>query len=200
VVYIQKKNESNGKMVNVFHYTNKDGNKEIILSRYANQVSAAQHERIQLNLYDGTIYRQMKDETEDEIVKFEKLVLFLDETIDDIGYKRQAAATTSLLLSKQAPDIAELQWRLSRPFATILLALIAIPLSRSSPRSGRNEKIISAALVFAVYYNLSGLSRSWVEQGIVGSFPGLWWLHALMLIIVTIVLLPEFKSKLSLSK
>ncbi len=96
---------------------------------------------------------------------------------------------------EQAADIAELQWRLSRPFATILLALIAIPLSRSSPRQGRNEKIFTAALVFALYYNLSGLARTWVEQEMVGSFPGIWWLQALMMIVVVVLLLPEFKPR-----
>ena len=133
-----------------------------------------------------------------KFIKFEKLVLFLDYAEDDIGYKRKAAATTALMFSDQATDVAELQWRLSRPLATILLALIAVPLSRSSPRQGRNEKIFTAALIFALYYNLSGLARTWVEQGTVDSFPGLWWLHALMMVIVAVLLIPEFKPRLFL--
>ena len=99
-----------------------------------------------------------------------------------------------LMLSDEPTDIAELQWRLSRPLATILLALIAIPLSRSSPRQGRNEKIFTATLIFALYYNLSGLARTWVEQGTVASFPGIWWLHTLMTIVVAIMLFPGFQE------
>jgi lipopolysaccharide export system permease protein len=198
VIYLHVKNENIGNMENIFHYVDKDGNKEIILSRYASQIPATDDERTELHLYDGTLHRLMQDGTDDEIVKFEKLVLFLDEPEDDIGYKRKAAATTSLLLSEEASDIAELQWRLSRPIATILLALIAVPLSRSSPRQGRNEKIFTAALVFALYYNLSGLARTWVEQEMVGSFPGIWWLHVLMMVVVAVLLLPDFKPKLSL--
>ncbi len=201
VIYIQQKNESDGLMSNIFHYVDKEGSKEIILSRYANQMPAEENERTEIHLTDGTIHRLLQEaddeETDDEIVRFEKLVLYLDEAADDIGYKRKAAATTSLLLSREAADIAELQWRLSRPLATILLALIAIPLSRSSPRQGRNEKIFTAAMVFALYYNLSGLARTWVEQEMVGSFPGIWWLQALMVIVVAVLLLPEFKPRLS---
>jgi lipopolysaccharide export system permease protein len=198
VIYIQHKNENDGNMSNVFHYIDKDGTKEIILSRYATQISAEQGEKAEIHLFDGTIHRIHEDDAEDEIVKFEKLVLYLDQVEDDIGYKRKAAATTSLLLSEEAADVAELQWRLSRPFATILLALIAIPLSRSSPRQGRNEKIFTAALVFALYYNLSGLARTWVEQEMVASFPGIWWLQALMMIVVVVMLLPEFKPRLAI--
>ena len=198
VIYIQHKNENDGNMSNIFHYIDKDGRKEIILSRYATQISAEQGEKAEIHLFDGTIHRIYEDDAEDEIVKFEKLVLYLDQAEDDIGYKRKAAATTSLLLSEEAADVAELQWRLSRPFATILLALIAIPLSRSSPRQGRNEKIFTAALVFALYYNLSGLARTWVEQEMVASFPGIWWLQALMMIVVVVLLLPEFRPRLAI--
>ncbi len=200
VVYIQSKDDSDGSMKNIFHYTDKNGNKEIILSRYAIQVPAQQEQRTQLHLHDGTIHRLMYDGTDDEMIKFEKLVLFLDEPEDDIGYKRKAAATTTLLLSDEPSDIAELQWRLSRPVATVLLALIAIPLSRSSPRQGRNEKIFTAALIFALYYNLSGLARTWVEQGMVGRFPGIWWLHVLMMVVVIVLLKSDIKSKFSLSR
>lgn len=198
VIYIQHKNENDGNMSNIFHYVDKNGTKEIILSRYANQISTEQGDKAEIHLIDGTIHRIFEDDADDEMVKFEKLVLYLDKVEDDIGYKRKAAATTSLLLSKEAADIAELQWRLSRPLATILLALIAIPLSRSSPRQGRNEKIFTAALVFALYYNFSGLARTWVEQGVVASFPGIWWLQALMMIVVVILLLPDFKPRLAI--
>lgn len=198
VIYIQSKNEKIGNMENIFHFIDKDGVREIILSRYASQLPVTDDKRTELHLSDGTIYRLKDDGIDDEIVRFEKLVLYLEEPTDDIGYKRKAAATTSLLLSEQAPDVAELQWRLSRPLTTILLALMAIPLSRSSPRQGRNEKIFTAALIFALYYNLSGLARTWVEQGMVGSFPGIWWLQVLMMAVVVILFLPEFKPRFSL--
>lgn len=196
VVYIQNKNETDGTMTNVFHYIDSEQRKEIISSRYANQIPADENSRIQIHLFDGAIHRLMYDGSEDEIVKFGKLVLFLDDAEDDIGYKLKAAPTTVLLFSEEAADIAELQWRLSRPLATILLALIAVPLSRSSPRQGRNEKIFTAALIFALYYNLSGLARTWVEQGMVATFPGIWWLQMLMLVVVIIMLLPDFRPRI----
>jgi len=106
--------------------------------------------------------------------------------------KRNATSTRELMNSSVPRDIAELQWRLSRPLATVLLALIAVPLSRTSLRQGKGEKTFTAALVFAIYYNLSGLAQTWVEQGTVPPFPGVWWLEVLMLIVV-IASLPELR-------
>ena len=194
VVYIQEKDAGSGDMRNVFHYVNEQERREIILSRYAIQVRQEDNSRTEIHLHDGTIHRLYFDGSDDELVSFQKMVLFLDDSDTDIGYKRKAASTMELMFSEQPRDVAELQWRLSRPLVTILLALIAIPLSRSSPRQGRNEKIFTATMIFALYYNLSGLARTWVEQGTVGSFPGIWWLHILMIIVVAVMLSPGWQE------
>ncbi|NKB37241.1 MAG: LPS export ABC transporter permease LptF [Gammaproteobacteria bacterium] len=194
VVYINKKNESSGQMSEIFHYIDKHDAKEIIVSTRATQQAAQDGLRNELHLFDGTIHRLMYGEEKDEVITFEKLVLYIDNAEEDIGYKRKAAATVDLIHSEEANDVAELQWRLSRPLATLLLALIAVPLSKSSPRQGRNEKIFTAAMIFALYYNISGLARTWVEQGVVGSFPGIWWLQVVLVVLVAIMLLPEFRT------
>jgi lipopolysaccharide export system permease protein len=99
-----------------------------------------------------------------------------------MNYRRKAAATRTLWESDQPRDIAELQWRISRPLGAILLALIAVTFIRSTPRQDKTERTyLLAALVFAAYYNFSGLAKTWVEQGVVGSIPGVWWLDTLML-------------------
>lgn len=202
IIYIQEKDSTDGQMRKVFHYQNKDGSSEIILARNAHRKQPVADERPELHLGDGIIYKLLDTATTDPdstdvIVHFKKLVLFLNEGNDTVEYKRKAATTRALLMSDQRTDIAELQWRLSRPLATILLALLAIHLSRTSPRQGRGEKTLTAALVFAVYYNLSGLAQTWVEQGVVGKFPGVWWLHALMFMVVAKCLLPEWRDYLS---
>ena len=53
------------------------------------------------------------------------------------GYSAVAAGSWRLAGSRDDADIAELQWRLSTPVSTLLLALLAIPLSRTAPRQGR---------------------------------------------------------------
>lgn len=197
VIYIQHKDVATGHMTNVFHYLRKEDINEFIVAKHGEQIAKASDERGEIHLSDGIVYRMGRNNAEDEVVKFEKMVAFLDDPEDSIGYKRKAANTLVLMQSVLPMDVAELQWRLSRPVSTVLLALLAIPLSRSSPRQGKNEKIFTAALVFAVYYNLSGLARTWVEQGVVGQFPGIWWLHSLMFVVVLAFFSPDLRRQVA---
>jgi len=183
VSYVQSKTVD-GRMEGVFLYRRRADASEIIIAQSGEQLKAELDRRAQLHLRDGVLYKLAHGGTEDSTVAFSELVYFLKDPDAVVGYKRKAAATRDLMGSTRPPDIAELQWRLSRPLATILLALVAVPLSRASFRQGRHERSVAAALVFAVYYNLNGLAQTWVEQGTVGSFPGVWWLQAVMLVFV----------------
>ena len=62
----------------------------------------------------------------------------------------------------------------------MLLALLGVPLSRSSPRQGKYAKVTSAVLVFAIYYNLSAMAKKWVAQGVLDAVPGIWWVQVLL--------------------
>ncbi len=182
VIYIQSKDSSDKQMKNVFHYVNKGDSSEIIVAKEAGQQQFQFGQRSQIHLLDGFVYRYMHSTTKDTVAQFDKLVYFTDKG-NERGYARKAATSLFLAGSDQPRDIAELQWRLSRPIGTILLALIAISFTRASPRQDKGEMhLFAAAMVFALYYILSGLAQTWVEQGTVGSLPGVWWLYALMLI------------------
>lgn len=190
VIYIGSKDDSGKQMNDVFHYIRKDGISEIIFAKEARQKEPAEGQRPQVDLSDGFVYRLARGGTKDTVVQFEKLAYFTDS--GNAQYHRRKAAPTSALIGSDRPkDIAELQWRISRPLATILLALIAVPFSRSPPRKEKGEKkIFAAALVFAIYYILSGLAQTWVEQGTIGRLPGVWWLYGLMLIVAAASLAP----------
>ncbi|MCC2680538.1 MAG: permease YjgP/YjgQ [Nitrosospira multiformis] len=198
VIYV--KDSSGKQMKEVFHYLNKHDSSEIILARKAYQPELVFGQRPQIHLLDGSIYRLSHTGKSDTVVQFEKLVYFTDSG-NVMDYRRKAAPTAALMQSDRPRDIAELQWRLSRPLATILLALIAVPFSRASPRQTKGDKTYYlAALVFAIYYILSGLAQTWVEQGTIGRVPGVWWLYAVMLLFAISLLLPGFWRKLLLRR
>jgi len=78
---------------------------------------------------------------------------------------------------------------LSTPVSALLLALAAIPLSRSRPRQGRYAKMLLALGIYAVYFNLLDVSRSWVEQG---SSNYIWWVPGLLTLVVVGLYVPTF--------
>lgn len=98
--------------------------------------------------------------------------------------KRDAQSTQALLLSKDPRDIAELQWRLSMPISAILLGVLAMLVSRTSPREGRYARLFGAILIYIVYINLMGVAQSWTQRGTVSPALGMWWTHAAVLVLI----------------
>jgi len=150
-----------------------------------------------LVLLDARIHELERTGTEDRIIKAKELTLRLQPPeVTPPGYKRKAASTPELMASDRPADMAELQWRFSTPVSTILLALLAIPLSRSAPRRGKYAKLLMAVVVYAIYYNVLGVARTWLEQGFVAAWPGIWWAHGLLgLVVVTLLWGPRLSLR-----
>lgn len=182
IVYVRSKSDSDKQMQHIFHYIKKPDASEIVIARKARQIQPTAAElRPHIRLSDGVIYRLSSTASIDDVIAFENMTYFIDNDYV-LNYRRKAAATRTLWESDQPRDIAELQWRVSRPLATILLALIAVTFIRTTPRHDKTDRTyLIAALVFAAYYNLTGLAKTWVEQGTVASIPGVWWLYLSML-------------------
>ncbi|HXS26252.1 MAG TPA: LptF/LptG family permease, partial [Steroidobacteraceae bacterium] len=89
-----------------------------------------------------------------------------------------AAPTARLIGVRDRASQAELQWRFAMPVMCIVLAVIAVPLSRLKPRQGRYARLWVAVVLYLVYSNLIALGRSWIEHGTMPASIGLWWTHA----------------------
>ncbi|WP_295623995.1 LPS export ABC transporter permease LptF [uncultured Nitrosomonas sp.] len=199
VIYVRNKDDSNKQMQNIFHYIKKPDVSEIVIAKQARQIKpTTEDDRPHIQLSEGVIYQLTNTASTDDVIQFRKLMYFIDNDFV-MNYRRKAAATRTLWESDLPRDIAELQWRISRPLATILLALIALTFIRAAaPRQDKTEKTyLIAALIFAAYYNLSGLAKTWVEQETVGSIPGVWWLELLMLLALILYALIVRQKQLS---
>ena len=101
-------------------------------------------------------------------------------TLNPADPEPRAMPFASLLKANGIPEVAELQWRLSIPLSTIILAWLAVPLARSRPRAGRYGRIAIGLLVFIIYLNMLNAATAWIEQGHVSPALGLWWVHGAM--------------------
>jgi lipopolysaccharide export system permease protein len=95
-----------------------------------------------------------------------------------LKYPTAEQDTMSLLADESPAARAELHWRLSAMIAPLLLAWLALPMSRAPPRRPRYGKILLALLAYLVFTNMLGLGRAWLQQGIVPPYLGLWWIYA----------------------
>lgn len=144
----------------------------------------------QLILKDANVYKRVADGPDlfGELGTFSLWVPAAEA--NPVGYKTKATSTFELRDSGNTVDLAEFQWRMSTPFSALLLALLAIPLSRSRPRQGRYARMLAALVIYAVYFNLLDVSRTWVE---LGTSPGIWWAPAVLGLLVFGLYVPWLK-------
>lgn len=84
---------------------------------------------------------------------------------------------------------SEFQWRFAMPLATLLLAILAVPLSTLRPRQGKYAKIFPAILIFMVYANMLFVARSWVEKEVISPWLGIWMIHGCLFLLSVLLLL-----------
>ena len=96
----------------------------------------------------------------------------------------EAKNTYDLFMSNDLVSRAEFQARLMLPLATLVLGFLAIPLSYSSPRKGRYNKIFIGTLVYFVYFIAMSVTKKMFLLELTPNFLGLWWLHLIVIAIV----------------
>jgi lipopolysaccharide export system permease protein len=130
-------------------------------------------------LYNGTRYEGQPGRRDFSIVEFgEHGIPIREASRAEFVASAEMKPTAELVGSDDPHDQSELQWRLSAPLSLLVLALLAVPLSRSSPREGRYARLGVGLLVYVVYANSLSMARIWVERGDVPTWLGVWWVHA----------------------
>mgnify|MGYP001592188548 CR=1 FL=1 len=173
--------DAEGRVQTVFAQIEEDGGASIVTAQTGVQaLDEATGERI-LTLNQGQRYYGEPGRADYDIIAFDSLTTRVapPPTLALSG-KRKTRETQSLIGSEDLADQAELQWRIAAPVSVFLLALLAVPLSHLAPRAGRYSKLIWGILAYLIYSNLLGLGQTWIAKGVMPAAIGLWWVHALM--------------------
>jgi len=93
----------------------------------------------------------------------------------------EAESFLSLLKNKDLKSQAEIHWRLALIFSAPVMALLAFPLSYTTPRQGRFGKLALGILLYAIYANLILTGQSMIEDGKIPPWLGLWWVHLIFI-------------------
>ena len=132
-------------------------------------------------LYEGRRYEGVPGERNFRIVEFAEHGMPV--SVAERRNEAPPVETRPLAIlagSTDPEDRAELQWRISSPLSLYVLALLAVPLSRSRPREGRYARLGAGILIYVTYLNLLSIARAWVEREQVADWLGVWWVHALL--------------------
>lgn len=162
-------------------------------------VVAARGERVQnaetgewlLRLRNGKRYVGTPGEARFAIDEFVEhgIPIRLEATVLDEGL--EARSTASLLQATDSESRAELAWRISAPLSILALTLLAVPLGRASPREGKYARFGVGLLIYLIYANTLSIARVWVEREAVPEWLGLWWVHAVLVLIAAVLLVRQ---------
>jgi lipopolysaccharide export system permease protein len=181
VFYARDRNAA-GQLTGVFIQQRVEQQVEVVTAARAEQRVSLERNENYLVLYDGIRYTGRPGSPEFRTARFEEhgIPLPIPRRADPSQQRRQMS-TADLLGTGLAEDSAELHWRLSAPASLLVLTLLAVPLGRTPPRSGRYGRLGFAILVFVLYSNMLGVGRMLIEEGRVPPWLGLWWIHAALL-------------------
>ena len=102
-----------------------------------------------------------------------------------------AMTTKALLNSAEIEHRIALQWRFSIPIMTLIVTLLAVPLSRIDPRSGRFARILPAVLLYFAYLVSLNTLRGAIESGTVPIGITLIPVHLVFLILALVLISSE---------
>lgn len=183
IMYVESIDDDRQTMRNVFVHSRGSDKKTVLFSatgqRHVDESSGDEY----MLMKDGYRYEGEPGQANYRIVKFGTHAIRVESKASGPkNLARKEMHSTKLWESNSRYLSAELQRRLVLPLSAIVLALVAVPLSRSRPREGRYARLFSAVLIYIIYNNLLGASLGWVSSGKLPSFIGIWWVPMLLLV------------------
>lgn len=133
-----------------------------------------------LILQQGERLQGIPGQKDYSIEKFDEYAVLVEKKATTLSLERDAFATKDLWYSAELRDIAELQDRLNGPLGVLLLAFLAVPLSRLSPRGGVYGSVLAAFGIYFVYGNLQRVNHSWVISGNLPPWLGYVWVDGIL--------------------
>ena len=197
VIYVEEAGEGSEKLQNIFIQQRTESSSSIISSSTGYQTTDEKSGIRYLILENGYRYDGQPGEGEYVVIQFKKHGIRLtDQELLSANRRHKELSTIELMDNWGDYDVAELQWRISTVILCIVLAVLALPLSKTSARQGKYTKVALALLIYIIYTNMLNASRVWIERGEISYAIGLWWVHGSMLLVaISLYFSPTFYRK-----
>ena len=154
----------------------------VIVAKEGHRETMENHDNF-LIMVQGRRYEGKPESAEFSSTTFEKYAVRIEsKEAKETPVVLVQALPSEVLLSKHSPaNNAEIQGRFAIPISSLILVLLAIPLSFVDPRSGRTGNMAMAILIYIIYNNMISITQAWLVQGRLSTMIGLWPVHLIFL-------------------
>lgn len=188
IFFLESQSEDGKVMDHVFYQQVRDGVAQVDIAKRARN-HHDKNGRDYMVMESGTHYEGEPGNRRYKITEYQQYAVYIPGSREvSANLSVKALPSARLWRSKRPRHQAELQWRLTVPIATLIIALLALPLSQTTPRSGRYANLGWAILLYLVYSNLLSLGKNWMIKERVPVWIGTWWAHILALILLFVLL------------
>lgn len=187
VMFIESISEDSTQLFNVFQHFLRDGKRHVDVAEAGRKlfVDNGQYMLFQ----EGSHYIGSPGEPDYTIIDYEEYGVRIPNFPEHRRQLRvKALDTRTLLDSELLEHKAELDWRISIPVATLIISLMALPLSQTTPRGGRYARLGLAMFVYLVYSNILGMGKTWIARDTIPAMLGTAWVHLLALALLVYLL------------
>jgi lipopolysaccharide export system permease protein len=117
------------------------------------------------------------------IERFDEYAVRVEKRATEIQYEQEAVPSLLLWSNGRLLDLVELQRRFAIPLGVMILAFLAVPLAKLSPRGGVYGNMLFAFLIYFSYENIRKIVHSWILTDKVSVWSGYMRVYSLLLLI-----------------
>lgn len=187
VFFVESVSGDESTVQNVFVSSIHQGKQGVSMSRTGNTETAPNGDRF-IVLEHGRRYDGAPGDAQYRVTEFERFAARI-ETREGIqpAVTHKNLSTLALLANPTNANLGELLWRIGIPISSLLLVMLAIPMSFVNPRAGQSANLLFALLTYVVYSNLLSVSQARVTLGRLDFSAGWWLVHAGMAVLLVVM-------------
>lgn len=198
IVYVERAARGREIMEDVFLQVRERAHLGVLTSDRAHYRTEARTGSRYVVFEDGRRYLGQPGALDYQITEYQTYAVLLQQgTAGPVPDELEAIPTLQLLRQATPAHHAELQWRLSAIIAALLLPLLGVAMNRFAFNEHRYTPVFVAVAIYFIYSNLLGISKTLFKRDQISGFIGLWWVHALLISALLLILyLPDLRRRL----
>jgi lipopolysaccharide export system permease protein len=186
VIFYAEDVDSDEVMHSVFMQTRDAGRKAVVASESG--VLRYQPDGLFLVLREGERVQGKAGQRDFILEHFARYGILIEQGSKAVSLHLEALPVEALLESDEVKKRTQWQQRLSIPMGLMLLAFLAVPLTKLSPRGGVYGSLFVAFVIYFIYANLKRVAQSWAVSGVLLPWQSFFLVYGVMFLVGIVLL------------